>query len=92
MTRAQTQCMSLAIEECREVEQTRGRVLLIGRWRLPEKSREREATYGCKDGHLGQCGGIRCPNDPTKSSGRHLNIIRCFKGYIVGIIVEVANP
>jgi hypothetical protein len=60
-----------------------------GRWSkredgLPRKSREVEATNGlCASMHvcLGQCGGIRCPNDPKDHPMSHLNIIWCFAGY-----------
>ena len=52
----------------------------------PRKSREREATneHACKHGHLSLCNEIRCQNAPTKTSGVHLNIIKCFKGYNIG--------
>ena len=59
--------------------------------RNPRKSRVREAANGptCKYACLGQCGGIRCPNGPTRLSRGHLNIIRyTLRAIIFVFIVE----
>ena len=49
-------------------------------------TREREITNEstCKHGYSSQCDEIWCQNAPTKTSGVHLNIIKCFKGYNIG--------
>jgi hypothetical protein len=52
--------------------------VVIEQCRNHRKSREREAPNGpaCKYGCLGKCGGIRYPNNTTRLSHGHLNIIK----------------